>query len=297
MAISSLTEDVIAVTEAPTAQKHVDWAAIFGAALIATASALIFSAAGAALGFAVISPWTGAPSAKSLGLAAAAWFTLSTLYAAAIGGYSVGRLRTTALDASLDERSIRDGFNGLIVWGVGVAASVLLAGSLLGSAVNKAVDAASAVAGPTIAEAVKTSSGQGQAFFDYYIDRAIRPGPTASAQPADTTNVKPELTLVLARSLASGAISNDDRAYVQAVVARHTGLSEADAKVRVDQLVDDTRAAYVKAETAAKEAADTARKAAASAAIWAAIITLLAAISSWYAAVIGGQHRDQRSPI
>lgn len=102
MAIGSLTEEVVSIT---STQKHVDWAAIFGSAFVATASALIFTAAGAALGFAVISPWSGAPSATSMGLAAAAWFTLATLYAAAIGGYTVGRLRKSALDTSLDRRS------------------------------------------------------------------------------------------------------------------------------------------------------------------------------------------------
>lgn len=164
--------------------------------------------------------------------------------------------------------------------------SVVLASSLLSSAVNKATNAASAIAGPAITEVVKVSTGQGQAFLDYYIDRAIRPGSTAPQQPTDA-NVKPELSLVLARSLATGTLSNEDRTYVQSVVARRTGLSEADAKARVDQLVANSREAYTKTEASAKEAADTARKAAASAAIWAAIVTLLAAIASWYAAVIG----------
>ncbi len=64
------------------------------------------------------------------------------------------------------------------------------------------------------------------------------------------------------------------------IIARNTGLPEAEAQARVDKLLAD-----------AKVAADTARKATAFAASWTAIVTLLAAVLG----LVHGNHRRRSS--
>jgi hypothetical protein len=52
--------------------KYVDWAAIFGAVVVSTASTFLLSAFGIAVGLASVSPWTSNPSSTAMSLAGAA---------------------------------------------------------------------------------------------------------------------------------------------------------------------------------------------------------------------------------
>ena len=249
---------------------YVDWAAVFGAASIATASALLLAGVGAALGLAMVSPWSDNPSATTVGLAAAAWSAIVTLYAGGVGGYLAGRLRKPADDATRDEVSFRDGANGLVVWAVGSLAATMLLACLAMMASRTVVTAASTVGSSGVA--------------DYYIGRALQSdAPTANAaQGAGAAETRTELGRIVARSVSGQTLQQEDRAYMGRIIARNTGLPEAEAQARVDKLLAD-----------AKAAADTARKATAFAASWTAIVTLLAAVLAWYMATIGGAHRDQ----
>jgi hypothetical protein len=272
-------------------QPSVDWCAIFGAVIISAASLTILTAFGVAIGFASVSPWTTNPSGTTLALGAAAWFAITALYAGAIGGYITGRLRNASAAVSVDEQTTRDGVHGLIAWGLGLLLAGVLATYVFTSAVNKAADVTAQAAGPALSEAVKGAGNKASDFLAYYTDRALRPGENApNAAPGE--DVRPEISRLLMLSL-DGNVSDDDRAYLARVIAQRTGLSEADAKTRVDQMLNDVHAAYQKTVDQAKDAAEKARKAAIKTTTWFAIVTLLAALLSWFGAVIGGRHRDQ----
>jgi hypothetical protein len=73
-------------------------------------------------------------------------------------------------------------------------------------------------------------------------------------------------------------------------VTRQTGLPEADAKTRVDTVMTE----YRNAITAAQEAAEKARKFALLLAFAVAATLAISAGAAWWAAVQGGEHRDQR---
>jgi hypothetical protein len=108
-----------------------------------------------------------------------------------------------------------------------------------------------------------------------------------SVAPADATT-RAEMARLFAVGVRNGDLSPADRAYAASVVARSTGLSQADAERRVDEVV-------VQAKTTADEAraaADTGRKAAAYFSLWAFASLLLGAFSSSYAATRGGRRRD-----
>lgn len=272
-------------------QPSVDWCAIFGAVIISAASLTILTAFGVAIGFASVSPWTSNPSGTALALGAAAWFAITALYAGAIGGYITGRLRNASAAVSVDERTTRDGVHGLIAWGLGLLLAGVLATYVFTAAVNKAADVTAQAAGPALSEAVKGAGSKVSDFPSYYTDRALRPGGTNAPNAAPGEDVRPEISRLLMRSL-DGNVPDDNRAYLARVIER-TGLSEADAKARVDQMLNDAHAAYQKTVDQAKDAAEKARKAAIKTTTWFAIVTLLAALLSWFGAVIGGRHRDQ----
>ena len=80
-----------------------------------------------------------------------------------------------------------------------------------------------------------------------------------------------------------------DRTYVAQLVTARTGLSQADAEKRVDEMIAREKAAEVKA----KQAADTARKATAEFAIFTALSMLIGAFIASAAAAYGGRVRDE----
>ncbi len=118
---------------------------------------------------------------------------------------------------------------------------------------------------------------------------------TSSARATTQTGVAPgdaatraEMARLFAVGLLNGELSPADRAYAASVVVRSTGMSQADAERRVDEVL-------VQAKTRADEAraaADTGRKAAAYFSLWAFASLLLGAFSSSYAATRGGRRRD-----
>ncbi len=269
MAMTPLDSPMAVLSEDET--KYVDWPAIFGATAISSASSMLLGAAGVALGLAAVSPWSyDNPSPSAMTAAGAAWFAITALYAGAVGGYVVGRLRKPALDSSVDERSNRDGLNALIVWGFGLLLTTFLASSVVASGVGRTATVAAQAAGPVLSESVKASANQAGDFIGYYVDRALR-----------STNAN-----------APGG-SPGQSADAKSDVARQTGISEAEAKARVDQMIREANDAYNKTVQAAKESADQARKITASVTTWFVVVSLLAGILAWFAGVIGGRHRDQ----
>jgi hypothetical protein len=227
---------------------------------------------------------------------AAAWFALTALYAGAVGGYIAGRMRKATLLVTPDERAAQDGVHGLITWGAGMLLSGLLTAYIFTATVNKAADLSAQAAGPALAQVVKGIGDKGGNFFSYYVDRALRPGATPPPNPGATEDLHPEVARLLTRSLTDN-LSDDDRTYLARVIEQRTGVSDAEAKTRVDQMVNDAHTAYQKAIDQAKDTANKARKAAIESTTWFAIVTLLAAVLSWFAAVIGGRHRDETSTL
>ena len=90
---------------------------------------------------------------------------------------------------------------------------------------------------------------------------------------------------ILASAVASGALSDQNRAYLAQGVAQRSGLSQQEAERRVNE-----------AFTAAREAADKARKAAILTGFVTAASLIISFGAAWWAAIRGGQHRDNAVP-
>lgn len=188
--------------------------------------------------------------------------------------------------------------------GAGVAGSALMAGSM-----------------PGMPGVGGSDGGMGRnGMTNYFSDMLLRPtagaatggaatGDTTGTQqatepsaPTMTTPARPtggesmqsrgEIGRILTMSLANGDISPADKTYLAQLISTQTGMSQADAEKRVDDVVSQAKAAIESARAKAKQVADDARKAAAGAALWAFIAMLVGAFSASYAATIGGRNRD-----
>jgi hypothetical protein len=271
-----------------SAVSAISWAAIIGGAFAAAAISLLLFALGAGVGLASASPWSGAgASATTFTVAAAVWLIVIQWLSSGLGGYLTGRLRTKWVGVHTHEVFFRDTAHGFLTWAV---ASVVVA-VFLASSVSSVVSGGAHIAG-NVASGAAQGATQGAASSPgsstgYFVDSLFRSDqPNTNASPQETRG---EATRILTKSIANGSVDAADRTYLAKLVATRTGLSQADAEKRVDDVVAQEKAAEVKV----REAADAARKAAASLSFFTFFSMLIGAFIASVAGAIGGRQRDE----
>lgn len=275
---------------------YVDWGAIIAGAVVAAAISTLLTTFGAAIGLASVSPISGKGfSATALGIATALWVLWIAVSSFVVGGYLAGRLRHRIHDASEHESDIRDGSHGLIVWAIG---ALLIAYLATVSITGLTRAAGSAVAGG--ASAIMSGASQKLAEsadpLAYVTDKLWRPmTPTATpaggaaTAGASAEAVRQDTSRILMTSVANGSVSDEDKAYLSAQIAAQTGVSAQDAGKRIDEVMTQINATAEKA----KQAAETARKAGVLIAFLTAASLAISAAAAWWAATMGGNHRDE----
>lgn len=155
-------------------RSYVDWAAVFAGAVVATGVAVVMTTFAAALGLGSVSVGEDGGISWWWLIITALFVVVSMVAANALGGYIAGRMRRPVGTASSDEVTVRDGINGLTVWGVGMIVTAVLATSVVsgglraaGSAAQTAVEATGAAVGGVAQGAGQLAggivSGAGQA--------------------------------------------------------------------------------------------------------------------------------------
>lgn len=264
----------------------VAWAAVIGGAFAAAALSAILVALGSGLGLASISPWpySGA-SATTFTAVTGMWLIVVQWLSSGFGGYLTGRLRTKWVDAHTHEVFFRDSANGFLAWAV----ATLLIAAVVSSA------ASSLIGGVTRSTATVIGAGaqgatQAAASSDpsaYFVDILFR-SETPNANPINQ-DVRGETGRILAKGLRDGDLSAPDRTYLARLGAARTGLSQADAEKRVN----DVFAQVKDAEMKVRQAADAARKAGAYLSIFTALSMMVGAFIAAAAGALGGAHRDE----
>ena len=270
----------------------VSWAAIFAGAVVAAAASVVLVALGSGLGFAAISPWNNSgASLKTFAVSTGVWLIVVQWLASGLGGYVTGRLRTKWVGAHTHEVFFRDTAHGAVTWALAtlvVALGAALAtSSVVGAGARGAADVAQATVGASGSSSVSGSSDAAatSAVSGYDVDRLFRS--VRAGEPS--ANARAEATHILARGIADGKVSAEDRAYLAQLVAARDGISESDAQMRVDNVIEQVQAA----ELRVRQGADTARKAAAAASICTALALLIGAFIACVAAALGGRQRDE----
>lgn len=231
------------VEEVDNGRGYVDWPAVFAGSVVAAGVILVLTAFAAALGLNAIE-FDDEGGVSTIWLIVTGLFAVISMVAAyMLGGYVAGRMRRPVGGVKRDETTIRDGMNGLVVWGVGMLLSAILAGGLIsaglrtaGSAAQTAIETAGSAVGGIAQGTGQIAggiiSGTGQAIggaaqgaaqaagpalsdmlpqgiqanpLDYITDRLLRPGgPT----PAQTLEQDVEQNLNATQSQIVGIFAN-----------------------------------------------------------------------------------------
>ena len=263
-----MVDQTISRSEVVTAGPvYISWAGVIAGAIVAAALWFVLITFGAAIGLAVASPSaTWRDTSVALLILSGIWILLTSLASSSLGGYLAGRMRTTWGTSVADEVDFRDGVHGLLVWGLGI----LIGAALAAGAVRALAPATGNLASPTAATA--------EPLLAYEIDRLLRSERRPETSDAD---LRAQAARIISTSLGHADLSADDRAYLVRLVAARTGLAVPDAERRVTEVLAQARRAV--------------RRARANAVILAfsvAASMLLGAAAAWFAAGVGGRHRD-----
>lgn len=272
---------------------------ILAGALAASAITLILTLIGSGLGLTMVSPWAGeSVSLEAIGWTTVVWLILVQWLSAGFGGYLTGRLRTKWVGVHTDEVFFRDTAHGFLSWALATLLVVGLLGSVISSAagtVASATASAASAAGAAGIASASSTQDEGAGFsVNYFADAILRPADPATPPAVQSDErVTAEVSRILVNGAIRGEMPADDRAYLDRVVASRTGLSEADAKARVDQ----TLANIETAKTEAQEAVDTAKQAATAMALAGAVSLMIGAFIASVAAALGGRQRDEEDDL
>jgi hypothetical protein len=287
--------DLRAASTIADAQSAVSWGAIAAGAVGAAALSLLLIAVGAGLGLSAVSPWSDSGvSASTFKTGTGIYLVCVAVMSSAVGGYLAARLRTRWVGVHTHEVFFRDTAHGFIAW----AFATLLSAGALSSVTAYLANGTAAGVGGAAAQAARSVNPA-----DIYVDKLFRPD--TAGQPASAPAASPAagIPIPAAPAAPSGANSNQsraevlrlwtasfqgnqdlssaDKAYVAQVVAARTGMSQADAEKRVNDVIAE-----------AKTAADAARKGAAKLSFWLTAAMLFGAFAASLAAVEGGSLRD-----
>ena len=267
----------------------VEWGAVFAGAVLAAGLSFVLLTFGTAIGLSATSPWPNSGlSAKVIASLAVFWAMVQQIGSLMAGGYVAGRMRSRWRETG-HEAEFRDGLHGGLVWAVAVLLSAFLVFATAGLIARTGADA--------VGKAAASVASTGDP-MDLVLDTMLRPTSAAAAppaagapattprtRPANPDDVRPEISRLLARAVASGSISTENRAYLAQLVAQRSGISQQEAEKRVDEAVN-----------AARTAADKARRAAVLTGFVTAAGLILSFAAAWWAAMKGGQHRDTSIP-
>jgi hypothetical protein len=291
MTIPSQVDAVVATTPVTTDHSsYVDWPAIIAGIAIASAISLVLLSFGSAIGLSFVNFHAG-PDVPVIwiAIAAATWLLWVEVSSFMAGAYVTGRMRRRHNDATEDEVDVRDGAHGLLVW----AGALVIGGLIAVGGITAAANAVGAAVS-TLTDGAATASDDGNSPLDpnaYFVDQLFRPAAASMTPAADSTAMRAEAGRIFAQSTISGSVSEPDKAYLAQVVAASTGLSTDEANARVTEVI----AAIDKVKADAAAAAETARKTGIIAAFLTAASLLVSAVAAFWAAQMGGNHRDSRT--
>jgi len=278
----------------------VSWGAILAGAAAAAALSFILLILGMGLGLSSVSPYQY--NSAPLGTASIAWIAFMQLAASGIGGYMAGRLRVKWARVHTDEVYFRDTAHGLLAWAVATLVTVAVLAGGARAALSGAIDAGSAVA-TAAAPAAAAAAGAGAANATgaaapgranaYFADMVLR---SPNGEVANDSQ-RAEVNRILLADLSTGKISGENRVYLAQLIAKRTGVTQAEAEQRVDLIFAQATQAANEAKAKALAAAEEARKAAAHSALWMFVALLLGAFVAAISAIAGGRNRDHARVI
>ena len=311
MAPESTASSLTPMIPRTSAVRSISWGAILAGCIAALSVHLLATLLGTGLGLSMVDPLmddnAGAEFTIGIGIA----WSISALLALWIGGWIAGRgARTT--------NGKLGGLHGFLVWSTATVVTALLltsgAGALIGGAAKLAGKTA-AVAGKAAAavggqasealgggteDMLKQFAGQNSNFIGSFVEDLKGPAASGGQAAPLTASARRELGWSLFRVFSQPKDARTPEVKDAAVraIAQSTGMSETDARSRIDELLtsydraqDDLKAMRDTAERKVREAADKAKGVVAKSAIWTVIAFLIGAASAYF----GGKRGANRA--
>jgi hypothetical protein len=263
------TLEPIAVEDEETS--YIQWGPGVAGALAAAALAFVLHAFAAAIGLATSSTApTWRDASVALQLLSGLYLVLVAIISFGVGGYIAGRMRSP-IEAADDEIEFRDGTHGLLVWAIAMVLTVLMSWA--------AAQSVTRLAAPSAAQAGSAQSVAGENIIAFDLDRLFRA--EKRPQNVDLTYARSEAGRILLSAAGHSGVLPEDRTYLIRLTSAMTGLAQPDAEKRVDTVIAQARENIRKA-----------RRAGVILAFMAGASALLGAAIAWFAAGVGGRHRD-----
>jgi hypothetical protein len=258
----------------------VSWAAIFAGTAVAISISLVLLTLGSGLGLASLTPSvrSAAPSGSFAALVTV-WIVVVQWLSAASGGYVTGRLRTRWVGTHTHEVFFRDTAHGFVTWAVATAIVAVVIATATSAMLAGGVHAATTMASGATQGADSTARINNVAPYD--VDALFRT-PAGDAKSPSSIDGRGEAERILANGLSAGGVPDADRTYLASLIAARTGISQSDAKQRVDEVVARTQ-----------QEAEAVRKAAARTSFLTALAMMIGAFVACAAAALGGHERDR----
>jgi hypothetical protein len=256
---------------------RISWGAVLAGVVVGLIAQLLLNLLGIGIGLGTLDPATGDnPSVRTFSIGAAAWWTLTGIIAAYVGGYAAGRLSGRPKESTA-------AWHGLVTWAVTTLVVISLVASAAGALVGGAFSAVSGTMGglgsaavtaaQTAAPALTTGANPFEA-----IERQIR------SATGDDPSAARDAAIASVRALLTGDEAQKQQAREQAAqaLARAQNIAVEQARERVAQYEQQFREAAERAKQQATEAADTAAKAISRGALLAFVALLLGGVAGWF---------------
>ena len=283
------SDSTTTTNERTHAHRRISWAAVFAGVVLVVAVQILLSLLGAGIGLGTVDTNAGTtPSASSLGIAAGAWWVVSTCIALLAGGYVAAWL------AGVEIRF--DGLlHGLVTWGIATLLTFWLLTSAIGGIIGGGFSGLGSVASTAtrgVGEAAKPLA-QAAGVSPEMIQQQAR----AYMQPteSDPAKMNPDdaqkaIATNLATYAGGGADAAAARERVIAIVAVQTNIGHDEAAKRFDDAQAKLKQTRDQAIQTAKNAADASAAAGSKTSFAAFGVLLLGMI----AAAVGGSLAVQR---
>jgi hypothetical protein len=262
---------VASVEAAPSGWRHFSWGAVLAGASIALAVQVGLSLLGIGIGMSTVEPASeGMPRADAITVGAAVWWIVSTMIAAAIGGW-------VAAFAS-GYRSTGEGVaHAMVSWAIGLLVTGLMPTTALGALAGGAF---TVLGGAVQGAAQGAVQRPGTLTIEQRVDDLMRPSVGGVSAEASRGQL-----IVAMRQMTLGSEAEMQQGYERSIaaLAAQPGMDDAQARARVDRARDDIRRNKEDAKIVAEQSA----KATAGASFWGFVCIVLAAIAAWLGGALG----------
>ncbi len=257
--------------------RSIRWSAIIAGAIVAAGISFALHAFALGVGLAAMSAApTWRDSTAWLWVVSGLYLLFVAICAFAAGGYIAGRFHsslTTAAGIVPDriesgEMEYRDGLHGLVMWGLAIVMTAVMALGVAATTAPAVAPSGSAGASQSVA---------GENIIASELDELFR-------SDRDVPNImyrRAEAARILLKASSHAGISRDDRNYLTLITANGTGLALDRAEVRVDRVIGEVRDELRKARIAAILQA-----------CFVGVAIFVGAAVAWFAAVEGGRDRE-----